>query len=311
MTNLKNKLWCEKYRPKTIEEYIFNNSSYHAQVQQMIANKSIPHILMSGIRGTGKTTLAFILINAMELDESDVCIINASDENSVDTVRDKIREFVSTAPLGPFKIVLLEEADYISPNGQAVMRRLMEEFSDNARFIITCNYIHRIIPEIQSRFTAKFHFKAPDKNDIAEYLISILAAERVAFDLDLLDKYIASGYPDVRSIIGSLQQYTVGGTLLPPEGNTGIDDYKFQLITLIERDKWVDARKLVCANVIKEEYEDVYRFLYENIGRSPKFQNQDKWEEAIVLIAQYMYRHTSVADPEINFAALAIELGKI
>ncbi|MGZ8924297.1 MAG: AAA family ATPase [Nitrososphaeraceae archaeon] len=310
--SLKHKVWTEKYRPSSITDYIFNNPSYQNQVLQMIQEKSIPHILMSGVQGSGKTTLAFILIKAMELDESDVLIINASDENSVDTVRDKIKDFVSTTSLGRFKVVLLEEADYISQNGQAVMRRLMEEYSDNARFILTCNYLHKIIPAIQSRCTTKFVFKAADKNDIAEYLITILAQEQVAFDLDILDKYIAIGYPDIRSILGSLQQHTINGILLPPaDAVTGTDDYKFKLIEFVERDKWVEARKLVCSSVVSEEYEDVYRFMYENINRSPKFQNKDLWEEAIIIIAEHLWKHTAVADAEINFASMIIKLGQL
>lgn len=310
--DLKNQLWVEKHRPATVEDYVFHDNRQRAQIMQMINEKSIPHILMSGVQGSGKTTLAFILINAMNLHETDVRIINASDENSVDTVREKIKDFVSTAPMGPFKIILLEEADYISPNGQAVMRRLMEEFSDNARFILTCNYVHKIIPAIRSRCTAKFNFKAADRDDIAEYLITVLAKEQVSFDLDLLDKYITAGYPDVRTILGSLQQHTVNKKLFPPpEGDISADDYKFKLIEYIERDKWVDARKVVCANVLKEEYEDVYKFLYENIDKSPKFQNKEKWEEAIIIIAEHLYKHTSVADAEINAAAMFIKLGMI
>ncbi|PPD53421.1 MAG: hypothetical protein CTY12_04895 [Methylotenera sp.] len=313
MTNLKHKLWTEKYRPKIIGEYIFHNPTYKSQIMKMINEKNIPHILMSGVQGSGKTTLAFILIEEMGLDESDVKIINASDENSVDVIRDKVKDFVSTAPMGDFKIILLEEADYISHNGQAALRRLMEEYSDNARFILTCNYLHRIIPAIQSRCTAKFQFKTADKDDIAEYLISVLARERVVFDLDLLDKYIAAGYPDVRNILGALQQYSVDGKLHPPasDNETGVSDYKFTLIDLIEKDKWVDARKIVCTNVAKEEYEDVYRFLYENIQRAPKFKNDELWEEAILIIAEHLFKHASVADAEINAAAMFIKLGAL
>lgn len=310
--NLTNTIWVHKYRPSTVDEYVFQNPTHKQQVLNMIAEQDIPHILMSGCQGAGKTTLAFILIDAMDIDDSDVRIINASDENSVDTIREKVKDFVSTAPLGKFKIILLEEADYISHNGQAAMRRLMEEFSDNARFILTCNYIHKIIPAIQSRCNAKFRFKSIDKDDIAEYLINILAKERIKFDLDLLDKYIISGYPDIRSILNDIQQYSMDGKLMPPPTNdVSSGDYKFQLIELIEQDNWIDARKIVCTNVLNEEYEDVYRYLYDNIDKSPKFKNKDKWEEAIITIADHLDQHSRVADPEINAAAMFIKLGLI
>lgn len=307
-----DRLWVEKYRPKTIRDYIFQNEKYKAQINQMLAEQNIPHMLLSGVQGSGKTTLALILIDALKVDPTDVKIINASDENSVDTVREKIKEFATTSPLGRFKIILLEEADHISGPAQAALRRVMEENSDTTRFILTCNYKYKITPPIQSRCTAKYHFKSPDKDDIAEYLINVLAREKVTFDLDLLDKYIAAGYPDIRDILGALQQNTVDGVLQHPDEADGTnEDYKFKLLDLVEQDKWVDARKIVCSTVSREEYDDVYRFLYENINRSPKFKQQELWDEAIVIIAEHLYKHSIVADPEINAAAMFIRLGMV
>ena len=215
------------------------------------------------------------------------------------------------APLGNFKVILLEEADYISLNGQGALRRIMEEFAETTRFILTCNYEHKLIPAIISRCTVKFRFKAPDRDDITEYLINVLAKENVVFDLNILDKYVAAGYPDIRSCLSTIQQYCINNVLQSPIGLSQTSDYKFKLIDLIEADKWVDARKIVCENVVKEEYEDLYRFLYENINRSKKFKKQDLWEEAIILISDYMYKHNFHADSEINAAALFIRLGAL
>ena len=311
MTNLKNAFWVEKYRPKNVEEYIFHDLSQKSKVLEMIQSQEIPHILLSGIQGSGKTSLSFILINELNVDESDVLILNASDENSVDTVRDKIKSFVSTSPMGNFKIVLLEEADYLTHNGQGALRRLMEEYAETARFILTCNYEYKLVPAILSRCTVKFRFKAPDRNDIAEYLIKVLAAEKVVFDLDLLDRYIAVGYPDIRTCLSNIQQHVVNGVLTAPMYEISNTDYKFTLIELIEQDKWNEARQLICENVVKEEYEDIYKFLYDNINKSLKFQATDKYEEAIIIIAEHLYKHSFCADSEINAAAMLIRLGMV
>jgi len=307
----KHQLWVEKYRPNTIEEYVFHDESQKAAIIRMIEDGSIPHLLLSGVQGSGKTTLSHILINELGIDEMDVLTINASDENSVDVMRDKIKNFISTYAMGPFKVVQLEEADYISLAGQAVLRRLMEEeYAESARFILTCNYENKIIPAIKSR-TQQFRFKASDRNDIAEFAASILISEKIKFDIDLLDKYVAVGYPDIRKIVNLLQQNSNNGILQPLSTTSESGDYKFELIELIEGDSWKEARALVCENVLPEEWEDLYRFLYENLGSAPKFQNKNKWEEGIVIIADHLYKHSLVADPEINAAAMFIRLAQV
>lgn len=306
----KHQLWCEKYRPQTVDQYIFHDPQQKAAVMRMIEDRSVPHLLLAGVQGSGKTTLAQILIRAMELDETDVITINASDERGIDTFRNTIKNFAMSMAMGRFKIVHLEEADQLTPQAQAALKRFMEETSEYVRFILTCNHASKIIVPIKSR-CQEFHFRAADSNDIAEYLIQILSSEHVKFDLDLLDKYLAYGYPDVRKIVNLLQQNSDKGMLQPPvlAGESG--DYKFKLIELLELNKWVEARKLVCANVTSDEWEGVYRFLYENISRAPKFAQKDKWESAILIIAEHLYKHTIVADPEINAAAMFISLGQL
>lgn len=308
MQNL-NKLWVEKYRPQQLDEYVFESPSFRSTFETMVRERSIPHLLFSGVQGSGKTTLAKILINEMQIDDTDVMVINASDENSVDVIREKIKNFAITYALGHFKIILLEEADRITLQGQDALRHIMEEYADSVRFILTCNYENRITPPIKSR-CQHFRFKASDKNDIAEYVVRILASEKIRFDLSMIDKYIAAGYPDVRKIVNMLQQNTRDGVLHEPnfehEG-----DYKFQLLDLISQDSWVEARKLVCASVVNEEWEEVYRFLYENLHKCPKFSNNDRWENGMVIIADHLYRHGIVADPEINAAAMFIRLTQL
>jgi replication factor C small subunit len=310
MTNHKHKLWVEKYRPQSINEYVFHDSQQKAAVMRFIEDKSIPHLLLSGVQGSGKTTLAQILIRAMDIDPTDVLTINASDERGIDVFRETIKNFATSIAMGPFKIIHLEEADQLTPQAQAALKRFMEEVSDWCRFILTCNTINKIIAPIRSR-CQEFYFRASDPNDIAEYLITILASEKVKFDLDLVDKYVAFCGPDIRKTVNLMQQNSNFGCLNFPTLDGEVGDYKFKLIELLEKDEWDVARKLVCTSVTSDEWESVYRFLYENINKAPKFKKKDKWEEAIIIVAEHLYKHTIVADPEINAAAMFIRLGQL
>lgn len=310
MGNVQHYLWTEKYRPARLEDYIFHDESQKKAFTRMVAEKQIPNLLLTGSAGTGKTTIAKIIVDELGLDATDSMIINASDENSVDTIRDKIKAFVSSFAMGDFKVVHLEEADYITAQGQGILRRMMEEFSDTARFILTCNYENKIIPPIKSR-CQHFRFKAANRDDVTEYVANILINEKVKFSIDQLDKYISIGYPDIRKIVNLVQQNTHEKRLNGPNIESESGDYKFQLIDLIERDKWIDARKLICDNVVGEQYEEVYRFLYENLHRAPKFTDRDKWEAGIVTIADHLYKDSIVSDREINTAAMLIKLGQI
>jgi DNA polymerase III delta prime subunit len=300
----------EKYRPQHIEDYIFQDDRQKVDFLKMIKNKSIPHLLLSGVQGAGKTTIARILITECGITDTDVMVINASDENSVDVIREKIKSFVTTFAMGDFKIVLLEEADYISGAGQAVLRVIMEQYADVARFILTCNYENKIIPAIKSR-CQHYRFKASDKNDIAEYVVGILISEKIKFDLDLVDKYVDVGYPDVRKIVNLLQQNCHDGVLQAPKQTAEAGDYKFALLNLVELDEWVEARQLACSQVASEEWEDVYRFFYENLHKAPKFTEKAKWEEGILIIAEHLYKHGICSDAEINAAAMFVRLGQV
>ena len=306
----KHALWVEKYRPQTLEEYIFHDNNQRIAIERMIEDKTIPHLLLSGVQGSGKTTLALVIINELGFETTDVLTLNASDENSVDVMRDKIKSFISTFAMGDFKVVHLEEADYITAAGQAVLRRMMEEYADTARFILTCNYENKIIPAIKSR-TQHLRFQKHDVDAVTESVAKILLQEKIKFDLDLLDKYVRVGYPDIRKIINSLQQNSHGGSLMPLVSEGAVGDYKFELLELIETDNWFEARKLTCGEVAAEEWEDVYRFLYENLHKAPKYSTQAKWEEGIIVIADHLYKHALVADPEINAAAMYIRLAQI
>lgn len=304
------KLWSEFYRPKTLSEYVFHDAALKNAVGKMVNEKSIPHLLLSGVQGSGKTTLSLALMNELNVDPMDVLYINASDENDVETMRTKIKSFISTYAMGDFKVVRLEEADYLTPSAQGALRAMIQDYNDVARFILTCNYENKIIPALKSRFQ-QFRFAKPDRDAVLEYAATILVQEHVKFTADLLDKYVSIGYPDIRKVINLLQQNTHDGKLqaLQTTGENG--DYKFKLLELLETGSWVDARQLACAEVAHEEWEDVYRFLYENLDKAPNFSSKDKWESGIVIIADHLYKHGIVADPEINAAAMFIRLEQV
>ena len=309
MTNL-DKLWAEKWRPKSLNECVFQDSTHQKAFTKMVAARSIPNLLLSGVPGSGKTTISRILIQEVGLEDTDVMTINASEENSVDTIRDKIKAFITTFAFGPFKIVHLQEAAYITPNGQNALNVMIEEYSDTVRFILTCNHENKIIPALKSR-CQHYRFQAFDKNDIAEKIATILAGEKIKFDLDLVDKYVVMGYPDIRKITNLVQQNSIDGVLLPPTSDGEVGDYKFELIECIQSDNWQQARKIVGASVLPEEYEYVYRFLYENLDKSKKFSNKDLWEAGIVIIAEHLYKNSLCADSEINLAACLIRISQV
>tara|TARA_B100000123_G_scaffold260867_1_gene227608 strand:+ start:2304 stop:3221 length:918 start_codon:yes stop_codon:yes gene_type:complete len=301
-------LWVEKYRPKDVDGYVFRDEHQKRQVQQWIKDGTIPHLLFSGNAGIGKTTLAKILLAQLEVNDLDILEINASRTNSVEDVRDKVVNFVQMIPFGSFKVVLLDEADYLSPNAQAALRGVMEEYHTTSRFILTCNYPNRIIPALHSRCQG-FHIERIDQTEFTARVAQILIAEDVTPDLDVLDTYVKATYPDLRKCINMVQMNSVNGELVPPEkSDAGDSDYKLEMTELFKAGKISQARKLVCSQARPEEIEDVYKWLYDNIDL---FGDEEKQESAILIIKQGLVDHTLVSDPEINLAATMIRLARM
>jgi len=301
-------LWVEKYRPKNIEGYVFRDDHQRRQIETWIKDQSIPHLLLSGSAGIGKTTLAKILIHELGIEDYDVLEINASRTNSVEDVRDKITNFVQMIPFGPFKVVLLDEADYLSPNAQAALRGVMEEYHATARFILTCNYPNRIIPAIHSRCQG-FHVERTDNTEFTARVATILVNESVDFDLDTLDDYVKVAYPDLRKCINLVQQNINEGHLNPPnKSDSGEADWKFDMVELFKAGKIQEARKLLCGKLRAEEMEEVYRWLYDHVEIFGSDENQDK---AILILKQGLVDHTLVVDVEINLAAVLIKLARL
>ena len=301
-------LWVEKYRPKSIDGYVFRDAHQRKQVETWIKDKSIPHLLLSGSAGIGKTTLAKILIHELGIEEYDILEINASRDNNVDTVRDKIVNFVQMIPFGPFKVVLLDEADYLTPNAQAILRGVMEQYSSTARFILTCNYPNRIIPAIHSRCQG-YHFERIDVNEYTARVATILVEEGIDFELDTLDTYVKAAYPDLRKCINSVQQHVVANSLAAPTAEADSGDYKIEMVELFKKGKIPEARKLVCSKARPEEIEDIFRWMYDNIDLFGSTEEQK--DSAIVIIKQGLVDHTLIADPEINLSATLVKLARL
>jgi len=299
-------LWVEKWRPKTLDEYVFRDIEQKKQVEEWVKSGSIPHLLFSGSPGIGKTTLARVLINELEIDEFDLLDINASRENSVETIREKIISFVETMPFGDFKVVLLDEADYISPHGQAALRGVMETYHASARFILTCNYPNKIIPALHSRCQG-FHIDRIDVTEFTARVATVLVEEKVEFDLDTLDTYVKATYPDLRKCLNTCQMNATGGVLIKPNGDEGSSqDYRLAVVDMFKEGKIMDARTLLCNSVRPDEMDDIFRWMYDNLDLWSS--EQEKQDQAILIIRNGLVNHTLVADPEINLSATLCEL---
>jgi replication factor C small subunit len=299
-------LWTEKYRPADINSYVFRDAKQKQQVSGWLSDGALPHLLFSGAPGTGKTTLAKVLLNELGINSMDVLEINASNENNVDTIRNKITNFASTMPFGDMKYVLLDEADYITPNGQAALRGVMEMYASSCRFILTCNYPQRVIPALHSR-TQGFHIEKLDVTEFTARIAEICVTEGVDIDLETLDTYVQATYPDLRKCINLVQQNVVDGVLQKPQaGDSNQSDWMLSAIDLFKGGEYKPARELIVSQARPEEYDEVYRFMYRNLDLWGKTQLQQ--DQAIIIIRDGMAKSSLCADPEINLSATLIEL---
>ena len=293
-----NTLWVEKYRPDTLENYI-GNDNLKAKLEQFIKNQDIPHLLFCGTAGTGKTTAAKILIKNIECD---YLFINASDENSVDTIRNKIKNFAATMSFKPMKIIVLDEADFITPQAQAALRNLMEVFSKNTRFILTCNYVERIIDPLISR-SQVFKLTPPSKKEVAVHVMKILDKEGVSYEKGTLAALVTSYYPDIRRILNNSQLQTTGGKLELNVDEIIAGDYKLQVLDVLNgnlplKDKVNSVRQIVVDSNVKD-FTELYRLLFDKVADYAPA----KVPQSILAIAEGQYRDSFVVDKEINFVA--------
>ena len=287
-------LWIEKYRSETLEQYI-GNDAIKDRIADCIAKNDIPHLIFAGSAGTGKTTLAKLIIRNIQCD---YLYLNASDENGIDVIREKVKGFASTSTFKPLKVVILDEADFLTQPAQAALRNLIEEYSITTRFILTCNYVERLIEPLQSR--CELHMlKPPSKGDVARHICTnILDVEGITYEIKDVAKVINELYPDVRSIIKVLQSNIKGSNLVI----TILDDNwcKPLVEILKKRDKnaWYQVRQLVADSQV-DDFQTAYRYMFDNLSEFSYGHDA----ELSVILDDFIWRAGVVPDKEINFAA--------
>lgn len=305
---MKNTLWVEKYRPKSVTEYVFVDERQKEQVKQWIKDESIPHLLFSGDAGTGKTTLAKVLIHELGVEDYDVMEINASRENGIDNLREKINGFVSTMPFGKFKVVLLDEADYLTQPAQAALRNDMEAYHQTVRYILTCNYQYKIIPALKSR-CHEFHIAKPDMTEFTARAATVLVTENVEFDLDTLDTYVRGTYPDLRKCLNQLQVNSNTGKLLPAQAQGSSEhDLLIEATNLFKKGKILEGRQQLMQYIAMypTRIEDTYKWMYENLDLWGN--TQEKKDASIIVIRNGLANLPLVGIAEISLAATLVEL---
>jgi DNA polymerase III delta prime subunit len=305
-----NELWIEKYRPASIDGYVFVDDRQRQQVESWIRDQSIPNLLFSGSPGTGKTTLGKILINELDVDEYDVMYANGSKEGRKIEWVDKLISFCQTMPFGKFKVVFIDEADYLNPNSvQPAMRNLMEDYSSSVRFILTCNYPNKIIPPLHSRLQ-QLHILKTDHTEFTARAATVLVTEGIEFDIDTLDSYVRATYPDLRSCLKLLQQNSLNGALLSPNStDRAVGDWKLDAVQLFKSRKIREARTLICQQSTPEDTEAIFRWMYDNLDLWSS--DPEKQDDAIILIKNGMANMPLVVDQEINLSSTLVELSRL
>jgi DNA polymerase III delta prime subunit len=296
MTKRLHTILNEKYRPDTLEGYICKDE-IKTKFQEFIDKQDIPHLLFAGKPGAGKTTIAKILVNNINCD---YLYVNATDERSMDVMREKVGAFAAAGSFKPLKIVILDEATHILQASQVILLNMMETYSLTTRFILTGNYPERLIEPLRSR-CQEFDLQPPTKKVVAQHISTILDKESIEYEIPDLVTIVNRFYPDFRKIINSCQKYTINNALVVDKSINSTDDYKDKVLDELKKPsvKTFNNIRQIIANADLSDYEDLYKFLYD------KLNEYAKGNEGLVIICleEYMYHATFRLDKEINFMA--------
>ena len=301
-------LWVDKYRPKTINDYVFKDEKQRKKVEKWLESGVLPTILLGGSPGCGKSSLIRMLLSELKVDPYDILEVNASANNGVDYIRDTITRFAETMGVGDMRYVFLDEADYLSMNAQATLRGVIEKYSSSVRFLMTCNSPHKIMHALHSRAEAgRMQIESLNLDEYYEKLIVILSNEGVEVDIDALDAIVNKTYPDLRRGISMIQANSTNGQLESPDDDVeNVNDVRLEMITLFRAKRYKEARQLICQKIDKNEYEEIYTFMYQNLdiwGDTDEKQNK-----AILAIKKGLVDHSICADLEICLSATLVHL---
>ena len=292
-------LFVEKYRPQSVDSYV-GNQEFKDIVSLYIAENDIQNLLLYGPAGTGKTSAAKLIVNKIECD---YIYINASDERGIDTIREKVVGFASTMSFKPLKVVILDEADYLTIQSQAALRNVMEQYSRNTRFILTCNYVEKIIDPIQSRCQV-VNIIPPSKKDIALHLVSILEEEKIEYEKESLKDVVNTYYPDLRKMLNTIQMFSKKGKLDLTKSTVVSSAYHKQIIdNLKSKRNWRELRQIIADSGVKD-FEELFKKLYDQSSEYAP----GKEHEIVILINEYSYKANFRIDKEINAMALLSEI---
>ena len=294
-------LFVEKYRPHNLDNFI-GDSTVRDKVQEYITEGTLQNLLLFGPAGTGKTSLAKLIVEQLEADH---LYINASDERGIDTIRDKIVPFASSIGFNGLKIIILDESDYLTPQAQATLRNVIETFSNSCRFIFTCNYLDRIISPLQSRCVA-FGIIPPSKKEVGQHILQICEKEKINYTKEDLGQIIITHYPDIRKILNTVQGSVKGGKLILDSKSLINTDFENKVVAALKNKAKLNNIRQIIADSGAQQFESLFRCLYDNVE-----EYTTNIGEAIVIISQYQYEYSFVVDKEICVAAMLNKLIKL